>query len=450
MRHNYHLISLFLTLFFAIPVSANRDWVKMKALAENSVVTVVRTNKPSNYNMQYFDQTTQQWIDFNVNHTVDLVINLPAVGDSVTGQITSITGLPTTGNNIASLGTYSATTNISIINLPTSAVSSISGTVTSGDGTTDTFNTTSGYLKSSDGMTVNDMILTTDTGTVDVASNDTTAYKTGDNYSSTVSSVGLTMSDGTTSTQQSGSYTIGSSLPITTITTIYDTLGNAHQVTLFFTKTKVDSINGNQWTVSVAADGSGTNTISEKDGSTTTVAMSDVTLQFDTTGKYSSGSGATATMTLTNGATGTQTLTVDLASLTQFAGNNTVNGNADGNAAGTLKSIAIDSSGIIRGTYTNGVVQDEAQVAVAQFTNAAGLTKTGSSLYQASNNSGTANVKTAADLGVDITPSSLEMSNVDIANEFADMIVTQRGFQSNSKIITVGDEMLETVINMKR
>lgn len=83
MRHNYHLISLFLTLFFAIPVSANRDWVKMKALAENSVVTVVRTNKPSNYNMQYFDQTTQQWIDFNVNHTVDLVINLPAVGDSV-------------------------------------------------------------------------------------------------------------------------------------------------------------------------------------------------------------------------------------------------------------------------------------------------------------------------------------------------------------------------------
>ena len=83
MRHNYHLISLFLTLFFAIPVFANRDWVKMKALAENSVVTVVRTNKPSNYNMQYFDQTTQQWIDFNVNHTVDLVINLPAVGDSV-------------------------------------------------------------------------------------------------------------------------------------------------------------------------------------------------------------------------------------------------------------------------------------------------------------------------------------------------------------------------------
>ena len=59
-------------------------------------------------------------------------------------------------------------------------------------------------------------------------------------------------------------------------------------------------------------------------------------------------------------------------------------------------------------------------------------------------------MKTASDLGCTITPSALEMSNVDIANEFSDMIVTQRGFQSNSKIITVSDEMLETMINMKR
>ena len=60
------------------------------------------------------------------------------------------------------------------------------------------------------------------------------------------------------------------------------------------------------------------------------------------------------------------------------------------------------------------------------------------------------NVKTAADLGVTITPSALEMSNVDVANEFTDMIITQRGFQSNSKVITVSDEMLETLINLKR
>ncbi|MBR1885826.1 MAG: flagellar hook-basal body complex protein, partial [Schwartzia sp.] len=121
-----------------------------------------------------------------------------------------------------------------------------------------------------------------------------------------------------------------------------------------------------------------------------------------------------------------------------------------GHAAGTLSSVAIDSSGIITGTYTNGVRQYEAQIAVAQFNNASGLTKTGESLYQSSSNSGEANIHTADDLGVTLTPSALEMSNVDVANEFTDMIITQRGFQSNSKIITVSDEMLETLINLKR
>ena len=177
--------------------------------------------------------------------------------------------------------------------------------------------------------------------------------------------------------------------------------------------------------------------------------MKPVTINFTTSGKYNSGTGST-TLTLTNGALGTQSVAIDLSTLTQYAGSNTVKGEANGNAAGTLKSVSIDQSGIITGVYTNGVRQSEAQIAIAQFSNASGLTKTGSSLYQESNNSGTANVKTAADLGVSITPSALEMSNVDIANEFSDMIITQRGFQSNSKVITVGDEMLETLINMKR
>ncbi|MBR5910326.1 MAG: flagellar hook protein FlgE, partial [Schwartzia sp.] len=57
---------------------------------------------------------------------------------------------------------------------------------------------------------------------------------------------------------------------------------------------------------------------------------------------------------------------------------------------------------------------------------------------------------TASALGATITPAALEMSNVDVASEFTDMIITQRGFQTNSKIITVSDEMLETVVNMKR
>ena len=262
--------------------------------------------------------------------------------------------------------------------------------------------------------------------------------------------VTLSMSDGTTVTETSGTYVQTYSLPVTTTLTIYDTLGNVHSLPVYFTKSIVDSTSGNQWTVSLNSNTADNSVVlQEADGSLTTVTMNSVTLQFTTDGKYSTGSGTSA-LTLTNGSTGTQKVTLDLSTLTQFAGNNTVNGSTNGNAAGTLESIAIDSSGIITGTYTNGVKQTEAQVAVAQFTNASGLTKTGSSLYQESNNSGTANVKTAADLGVKITASALEMSNVDIANEFADMIITQRGFQSNSKIITVGDEMLETVINMKR
>lgn len=82
--------------------------------------------------------------------------------------------------------------------------------------------------------------------------------------------------------------------------------------------------------------------------------------------------------------------------------------------------------------------------------NPAGLFKTGTSLYQESANSGTSMTICAGEYGVTITPGALEMSNVDVADEFANMIITQRGFQSNSKIITVGDEMVKTAIDMKQ
>ena len=116
----------------------------------------------------------------------------------------------------------------------------------------------------------------------------------------------------------------------------------------------------------------------------------------------------------------------------------------------TLQSVEIDSSGTITGIYTNGERRPEAQVSIAHFNNSAGLVKTGTSLYQESANSGIPTIIEAGEFGTVITPGALEMSNVDIANEFADMIITQRGFQSNAKIITVGDEMVETAVNMKR
>lgn len=265
------------------------------------------------------------------------------------------------------------------------------------------------------------------------------------------SAVSITLSDDTNVTQTSGVFQVGNSMPVTTTINVYDSLGNAHAVTVYFVETDPEK---NKWKVTVGKDFTDTTNTDQKqeikddDGTITTVTMDDVELTFDENGKFKEGSGS-AELTLKNGSSD-MTVSISFSSLTQYAGSNTVKGNADGNAAGTLKSVSIDSSGVITGTYTNGLKQSEAQVAVAQFTNASGLTKTGSSLYQESNNSGTANVKTAIDLGVTITPSALEMSNVDIANEFSDMIITQRGFQSNSKVITVGDEMLETLINMKR
>lgn len=303
--------------------------------------------------------------------------------------------------------------------------------------------------------------------------------------------VTVTFSDGTKTTYTSGVYTIGRSLPVTTSFNFYDSLGSVHTATVLLEKADVGTLTyqdasgnpitktGTAWSVSLGS----TVTVTESDGSTTTYALGGDTLTFDEDGilreatnftpttaltadansaitpsytpTQTSGTSAatialTATITAPNGSSTPQKITLDYSNVTSYADINTINALSDGNAAGTLKSVSINDSGVITGVYTNGVRQSEAQVAVAQFANVSGLTKTGNSLYQASNNSGTANVKSAADLGCSITPSALEMSNVDIANEFSDMIITQRGFQSNSKIITVSDEMLETMINMKR
>ncbi len=222
--------------------------------------------------------------------------------------------------------------------------------------------------------------------------------------------------------------------------TLVDSLGGTHDVTLTLTK---DATTPNLW--------SGAVTSTDPTINTPTVGTA-IKLEFETNGALKSIEGDFTVQPATAGEFDdiTVNITGTAGSLTQYSGMNTIMGTPDGNTAGTLESVSIDNSGTITGTYTNGVRQIEAQVAVAQFNNAAGLNKIGDSLYQTSNNSGEPNVKTATDFGVTITPSALEMSNVDVANEFTDMIITQRGFQSNSKIITTSDEMLETLINLKR
>ncbi|MCX7779275.1 MAG: flagellar hook-basal body complex protein, partial [Negativicutes bacterium] len=138
--------------------------------------------------------------------------------------------------------------------------------------------------------------------------------------------------------------------------------------------------------------------------------------------------------------------------MTQFGGASTASAvNQSGYSAGTLDSTTIDPSGVIYGRFTNGQSQAMAQVALATFNNPAGLTKVGDNLFTRSNNSGEPQIGTTGTGGRGtFNPGTLEMANVDLAQEFSNMIITQRGFQANSKIISVTDEMLQELANLKR
>ncbi|MBN2796986.1 MAG: flagellar hook protein FlgE [Clostridia bacterium] len=123
----------------------------------------------------------------------------------------------------------------------------------------------------------------------------------------------------------------------------------------------------------------------------------------------------------------------------------------DGNSAGALDSFAISSSGEVVGTFTNGERKTLAIIGLADFDNAPGLMKVGGNLYTDTPNSG---VPKFGEPGTGsfgaLTPGALEMSNVDLSQEFTDMITTQRGFQANSRVITTTDEMLQELVNLKR
>ena len=221
--------------------------------------------------------------------------------------------------------------------------------------------------------------------------------------------------------------------------TIYDSQGAPHSITVTFTKQGV-----NQWSW-------------DADSSDLAVAMGPTTIlvfnedgSLDTTGNpvYT----ITATDTRVPPGVAPMLITFDMTSITQVAGPSTVDtASVNGHPTGTLESYTFDSKGLISGFYSNGQTKVLGQLAVANFANPGGLQKTGKSLYVASNNSGRPDIGEAGTSGRGtIAPSSLEMSNVDLAEEFTQMIITQRGFQANSRIITVSDELLQELVNLKR
>ncbi|WP_309069700.1 flagellar hook protein FlgE [Microbacterium sp.] len=168
--------------------------------------------------------------------------------------------------------------------------------------------------------------------------------------------------------------------------------------------------------------------------------------------------GATADLTFTDGELsggGTLTagpITIDMTALSGFAELSTVTiSGQNGRAAGTLQSYALSEDGSLVGTFSNGQTQVLARVALATFINPEGLEKAGSSQYRPTVNSGQPAIGEA---GVDgmgsLISGALEMSNVDLSQEFTNLIVAQRGFQANARIITTSDEVLQELTNLKR
>lgn len=165
-----------------------------------------------------------------------------------------------------------------------------------------------------------------------------------------------------------------------------------------------------------------------------------------------------------NGTGGDSTLTLDASGITMYADATNLKGvvgikndntgiyEGAGKPVGKMTSVGVDEAGQIVASYSNGDTKAIGQIAVTSFANPAGLEKVGDNMYAATLNSGMFD-----GIGEDITEADgsissgyLEMSNVDLADQFTSMITTQRGYQANSRIITVSDNMLEELINLKR
>ncbi|MDD6572124.1 MAG: flagellar hook-basal body complex protein, partial [Thermoflexaceae bacterium] len=150
---------------------------------------------------------------------------------------------------------------------------------------------------------------------------------------------------------------------------------------------------------------------------------------------------------------------VDYSKMTSYADETNLKGEfgdpdglGAGKAVGKLTGISVNNSGELVGSYSNGDVKTLGQIAVASFANPSGLEKVGDNYYSATLNSGLFD-----GIGYDVTATGgsiaagvLEMSNVDLSSEFTEMITTQRGFQANSRIITVSDTLIEELVNLKR
>lgn len=250
--------------------------------------------------------------------------------------------------------------------------------------------------------------------------------------------------------------TVGDSY--STPVTVYDSLGGSHTLTYSFTYNGLDANGDGSWTYSISIPGADVGQTG-----TSSVQLATGNLAFDSNGNLLSPPANVTGITLPNGDTladgatalnltwqlynsnGTGLLTQDAAA------NSTSNINANGATSGTLESYTIGSDGTITGSFSNGKTQALGQIALASFANEDGLQLDGSTDYSPTLASGAAAVGVAGTGGLGtISGSALEASNVDIATEFSNLIVAQRGFEADAKAVTTFDQIMQDTIALKQ
>lgn len=264
-----------------------------------------------------------------------------------------------------------------------------------------------------------------------------------------------------TSDSAAGIFTLakaGDTSNFTTPVTVYDTLGNGHVLTMYFRKDSLGAT-GNIWNWYAVVPASDSTTGVEQ-------IQAEGTITFNTSGGLFSESSATYPVggfDFTGGPAQNQTISFNYGTsvaeggtgkdgTTQYGTESGISAlTQDGYSSGTLRSISIGQDGVILGVYSNGRDLTLGQVLLASFASQEGLKSSGSNLYSETFNSGQPIVGSPGSSGRGLVQANtLELSNIDIAQQFVNMITAQRGFQASSRIITTTDELLAELVNLKR
>lgn len=236
--------------------------------------------------------------------------------------------------------------------------------------------------------------------------------------------------------------------------TVYDNIGTARLITIFYNKTA-----NNQWTYRAMSDGNDV----EGGEQGKFVQMAEGSLVFNDKGRLQEEKEGSNSFNFNKGAAPDQKIEFNfgdsmaeggdgLTASTQYGSTSAIARHTqDGASAASLASLSFNDKGVLTAVYDNGESKNISQVAVAKFENNEGLFKIGKNLFKESRNSGQAAMGKPGESGRgEVLSKSIELSNVDIANEFVALMTAQRNFQANAKTLTTADQMLQEVLSIKR